>query len=181
MQRFEEAENFDVEGVDNKNACYGGTAALMNTINWVESSSWDGRFGIVVCAGSYIYLLCCFKINFLDIAVYAAGPARPTGGAGAVALLVGPNAPLVVSPIRQNFFKHSFDFYKPDLTSGNDNILTFWLKQIFRIPSSRRGTINQAVLRSIGQVLPGLAHKIKKYERFHTTISGLFQEPSNYF
>ena len=51
--------------------------------------------------------------------MYAAGPARPTGGAGAVALLVGPNAPLVVSPIRQNFFKHSFDFYKPDLTSGN--------------------------------------------------------------
>ena len=55
MQRFEEAENFDVEGVDNKNACYGGTAALMNTINWVESSSWDGRFGVVVCAGFYIY------------------------------------------------------------------------------------------------------------------------------
>ena len=51
MQRFEEAENFDVEGVDNKNACYGGTAALMNTVNWVESSSWDGRFGVVVCAG----------------------------------------------------------------------------------------------------------------------------------
>ena len=56
MQRFEEAENFDVEGVDNKNACYGGTAALMNTINWVESSSWDGRFGVVVCAGFYIHL-----------------------------------------------------------------------------------------------------------------------------
>ena len=51
MQRFEEVENYDVEGVDNKNACYGGTAALMNTINWVESSSWDGRLGIVICAG----------------------------------------------------------------------------------------------------------------------------------
>ncbi len=31
-----------------------------------------------------------------DIAVYASGPARPTGGAGAVAMLVGPNAPLVL-------------------------------------------------------------------------------------
>jgi len=102
MQRFEEVENFDVEGVDNKNACYGGTQALMNTINWIESSSWDGRLGIVVCA---------------DIAVYAAGPARPTGGAGAVALLVGPNAPLEVSPVKQNYFRHAFDFYKPDLTS----------------------------------------------------------------
>lgn len=29
-----------------------------------------------------------------DIAVYATGGARPTGGAGAVAMLVGPNAPL---------------------------------------------------------------------------------------
>ena len=31
-----------------------------------------------------------------DIAVYAAGNARPSGGAGAVAMLVGPHAPLVV-------------------------------------------------------------------------------------
>lgn len=31
-----------------------------------------------------------------DIAVYATGNARPTGGAGAVAMLVGPNAPLVL-------------------------------------------------------------------------------------
>lgn len=31
-----------------------------------------------------------------DIAVYASGNARPTGGAGAVAMLVGPDAPLVL-------------------------------------------------------------------------------------
>jgi len=31
-----------------------------------------------------------------DIAVYARGKARPTGGAGAIAMLVGPNAPLVI-------------------------------------------------------------------------------------
>lgn len=31
-----------------------------------------------------------------DIAVYAKGNARPTGGAGAVAMLVGPDAPLVI-------------------------------------------------------------------------------------
>jgi hydroxymethylglutaryl-CoA synthase len=42
---------------------------------------FSGRLAIVVCA---------------DIAVYAAGNARPSGGAGAVAMLVGPNAPLVV-------------------------------------------------------------------------------------
>ena len=31
-----------------------------------------------------------------DIAVYAAGAARPSGGAGAVAMLIGPGAPLVL-------------------------------------------------------------------------------------
>lgn len=31
-----------------------------------------------------------------DIAVYASGNARPTGGVGAVAMLIGPNAPLVL-------------------------------------------------------------------------------------
>jgi hydroxymethylglutaryl-CoA synthase len=33
-----------------------------------------------------------------DIAVYAKGNARPTGGAGACALLIGPNAPIVFEP-----------------------------------------------------------------------------------
>ena len=44
MQLFETSGNMDVEGVDTTNACYGGTAALFNAINWVESSSWDGEF-----------------------------------------------------------------------------------------------------------------------------------------
>ena len=46
-------------------------------------SEWDGRYALVVCG---------------DIAVYEAGPARPTGGCGAVAMLVGPDAPLVLEP-----------------------------------------------------------------------------------
>ena len=43
MQLFEESGNSNVEGVDTTNACYGGTQALLNAVNWVESSSWDGR------------------------------------------------------------------------------------------------------------------------------------------
>lgn len=31
-----------------------------------------------------------------DIAVYASGNARPTGGAGAVAMLIGPHAPITI-------------------------------------------------------------------------------------
>lgn len=80
MDLFADAGNFDIEGIDSKTACYGSTAALFNAINWIESTSWDGRNAIVVTG---------------DIAVYAEGPARPAGGAGACAMLLGPNAPIV--------------------------------------------------------------------------------------
>ncbi|KAG8087764.1 hypothetical protein GUJ93_ZPchr0010g10043 [Zizania palustris] len=38
MQIFEASGNTDIEGVDSSNACYGGTAALLNCVNWVESN-----------------------------------------------------------------------------------------------------------------------------------------------
>ena len=44
MQLFVEHDNTAVEGVDNINACYGGTAAIFNAIHWIESSFWDGRY-----------------------------------------------------------------------------------------------------------------------------------------
>src|ERR1700754_2840102 len=49
MDLFEEHGNTDIEGIDSKNACYGSTAAVFNAINWIESSSWDGRNAIVFC------------------------------------------------------------------------------------------------------------------------------------
>lgn len=101
MQLFEPNGATDIEGIDTTNACYGGTAALFNAVSWVESSAWDGRLALVVCG---------------DIAVYAEGPARPTGGAGAIAILVGPDAPLVFDRgVRSSYMKHAYDFYKPDL------------------------------------------------------------------
>ncbi|XP_072823994.1 hydroxymethylglutaryl-CoA synthase, mitochondrial isoform X2 [Vicugna pacos] len=81
MELFQDSGNTDIEGIDTTNACYGGTASLFNAANWMESSSWDGRYAVVVCG---------------DIAVYPTGNARPTGGAGAVAMLVGPKAPLAL-------------------------------------------------------------------------------------
>ena len=103
MQLFQEHGNTNIEGVDTVNACYGGTNALFNAINWVESSAWDGRDAIV-CAG--------------DIALYKKGNARPTGGAGCVAMLIGPDAPLAFEPgKRGTYMQHAYDFYKPDLTS----------------------------------------------------------------
>jgi len=53
-----------------------------------------------------------------DIAVYSKGNARPTGGAGACALLIGPNAPVVFeSGCRATHMAHAYDFYKPNLNS----------------------------------------------------------------
>ncbi|CAG8733069.1 6093_t:CDS:2, partial [Dentiscutata heterogama] len=103
MQLFAESGNTNVEGIDSKNACYGGTNALFNALNWIESSSWDGRYALIVAA---------------DIAVYATGPARPTGGAGCVALLIGKDAPIVFDRgLRATHMDHAWDFYKPDLSS----------------------------------------------------------------
>ncbi|KAL0043896.1 hypothetical protein WJX82_003072 [Trebouxia sp. C0006] len=99
MALFADSGNTDIEGVDNVNACYGGTAGLYNAINWVESRAWDGRYAMVVAS---------------DEAVYAEGPARPSGGAGAVAFLVGPNAPLVLERgLTSCHMQHVYDFYKP--------------------------------------------------------------------
>jgi hydroxymethylglutaryl-CoA synthase len=76
---------------------------LFNAVNWVESSAWDGRDAIVVAG---------------DIALYKKGAARPTGGVGVVAMLIGPDAEIILEPgKRGSYMQHAYDFYKPDLTS----------------------------------------------------------------
>lgn len=102
MGLFNKYGNSDIDGITTVNACYGGTSALFNAVNWVQSESWDGRYALVVAA---------------DVAVYAKGPARPTGGVGGVAMLIGPDATFVLERIKNTFFEHSFDFYKPDFGS----------------------------------------------------------------
>jgi len=98
MQLFTPTGNSNVEGLTTYNACYGGVQALFNTVAWVQSAAWDGRLGIVVCT---------------DIALYAKGPARATGGGGAVACLIGPGATIVLDPLRASYFENTYDFYKP--------------------------------------------------------------------
>lgn len=78
--------------------CKGSTAALFNAINWVESSSWDGRNAIVFAG---------------DIAIYAEGAARPVGGAGACAFLIGPNAPLVFERTYPRYKRRPVPFLTP--------------------------------------------------------------------
>jgi len=102
VKLLNEEGNHDVEGVDSINACYGGTAALLNSFAWVESSAYDGRYALVVCG---------------DIAVYEAGPARPTGGVAVMALLIGPDAPIAHNGVRASHMEDAYDFYKPNLVS----------------------------------------------------------------
>lgn len=103
MELFAESGNRDIEGATVVNACYGGTAALLNALTWADSSSWDGRYAIVVAA---------------DIAVYAAGPARPSCGCGAVAMLIGRDAPLQINlRTRVTHASHTWDFFKPNMDS----------------------------------------------------------------
>ena len=92
MDLFTTSGNHDIEGLDSKNACYGSTAALFNAVNWIESRSWDGRNAIVFAG---------------DIAVYAEGGARPVGGAGACAILIGPNAPIIFERMQTAIHKET--------------------------------------------------------------------------
>ncbi|PVH92258.1 hydroxymethylglutaryl-CoA synthase [Periconia macrospinosa] len=114
---FEPHGNTSLEGIDTIHACYGGTSALFNAVNWVESRSWDGRDAIVVAS---------------DIAIYDQPASRPTGGAGCVAMLVGPNALLSLDPsLRGVYMTNTYDFYKPDfkvefpLVNGHDSITCY--------------------------------------------------------
>ncbi|KAL4316082.1 hypothetical protein AHAS_Ahas15G0249500 [Arachis hypogaea] len=54
MSNNQKSGNIDIEGIDSTNACYGGTTAIFNCVNWVDSSSWDGRYGLVICADNVV-------------------------------------------------------------------------------------------------------------------------------
>ena len=108
MELFGEHGCYDVVGVDTYNACYGGTNALFNTLNWVQSDSWNGKYAIVVCS---------------DIAVHPDRAHLSGIGASAIAMLVGPHAPFIVDPKRATFIKHTWDFYRPIGWHNNDAII----------------------------------------------------------
>lgn len=93
-------DNSDIEGVDVKNACYGGTQAVFHAIDWIYANYLtEKRNAIVVLA---------------DIAVYEAGPARCTGGAGSIAVLITPDAPIAFDRgLRATYMTGTWDFYKP--------------------------------------------------------------------
>jgi hydroxymethylglutaryl-CoA synthase len=83
-----------------KHACYGGTAALMTAADWVRASRGQARRALVIAA---------------DIARYALGsPGEPTQGAGAVAMLIGPEPQvLFLSEDSGLHAANVYDFWRP--------------------------------------------------------------------
>ena len=108
MSFFQAEDHHNVEGVDTFNACYGGTNALFNTKSWMQSTSWQGSFGAVVCS---------------DPAVHP-DPATLSGiGASSISMLLSPFASMRIGKLRVSFIKHAWDFYRPVGWATNDALV----------------------------------------------------------
>jgi len=84
-----------------KHACYGGTAGIVHSIDWISRNHSSPKKALVIMT---------------DIARYAFGsPGEPTQGAGAVALLVERNPRFFGMDTSLNgiFSKNVFDFWRP--------------------------------------------------------------------
>jgi len=84
-----------------KHACYGGTAGIVTSIDWIARNYGNSKKALVIMT---------------DVARYGFGsPGEPTQGAGAVALLVEKNPRLLSVDTRTNgiFSKDVFDFWRP--------------------------------------------------------------------
>jgi hydroxymethylglutaryl-CoA synthase len=86
---------------ETKHACFGGTAGLLNAVDWIAAGSARGRAALVVCS---------------DIARYPVGsPGEPTQGAGAVALIIRENPRLLALEVGKSgsYARDVYDFWRP--------------------------------------------------------------------
>lgn len=86
---------------ETKHACFAATAGLQNALDWIRAGSARGKKALVI--GS-------------DIARYGLGtPGEPTQGAGAVAMIVSEESPLVTfeDSIVGSFTRDVSDFWRP--------------------------------------------------------------------
>ena len=74
----------------------------------MQSQAWNGKYAIVVVT---------------DTAVHADADNLSSIGASAIAMLIGPRAPLVLAAERVSFIKHAWDFYRPIGWHNNDVIV----------------------------------------------------------
>lgn len=82
-----------------KHACYGGTLALRQAVEWKLSGASAGKAALVIAA---------------DVALYEpADPGEPTQGAGAVAFIVGEPKIAAIDVHSHAWSEPEFDFWRP--------------------------------------------------------------------
>lgn len=88
-----------VRSYEVKHACYGGTLALRQAVEWKRSGASRGRAALVIAA---------------DVALYASGdPGEPTQGAGAVAFVVDDARIAAIDVDSFAWSDPAFDFWRP--------------------------------------------------------------------
>ena len=88
-----------VRSYEVKHACYGGTLALRQALEWKWSGAGAGKAALVVAS---------------DVALYSLGdPGEPTQGAGAVAMIIDEPTVASVSSTSFPFSSPAFDFWRP--------------------------------------------------------------------
>lgn len=88
-----------VRSYEVKHACYGGTLALRQALEWKWSGAGEGKAALVIAS---------------DVALYSLGdPGEPTQGAGAVAMIVDEPRVAAVSSTSYPFSSPAFDFWRP--------------------------------------------------------------------
>ena len=82
-----------------KHACYGGTLALRQALEWKLSGASDGKAALVIAA---------------DVALYEPNdPGEPTQGAGAVAFIVDEPKVAAIDIRSHTWSEPEFDFWRP--------------------------------------------------------------------
>ena len=171
MDLFKNSHNNDIEGVTVTNACYGGISALLNAFNWLFSKYYDNKYAIVICG---------------DVASYAKGSARPTGGCGTIGVLLGKGGSLLLENIRATFMKNVYDFYKPNPVSEYPTVdghysLDCYLEALYNCLSNfiqKGGVINYikdffCFHCPYSKLVEKAFYQLKCFEIFHSISKGL--------
>jgi len=88
-----------VRSYEVKHACYGGTLALRQALEWKWSGAGAGKAALVIAS---------------DVALYSlSDPGEPTQGAGAVAMIIDEPVVAEVSEASFAFSSPAFDFWRP--------------------------------------------------------------------
>jgi hydroxymethylglutaryl-CoA synthase len=90
----------NIRSYEVKHACYGGTLALRQAVEWIRSGAARGRAALVIAA---------------DVALYSPeDPGEPTQGGGAVAMIVDAEASIAEVALESYAFSEpAFDFWRP--------------------------------------------------------------------